>query len=207
LDEQEQSDAELLDTIRRTGGAAELDELASRYTGRVRCIVYPLVLNDADADDVTQEAMVRALKGLDGFRADASFSTWIYRVAVNTALNFLRKRNRRAAMWVADEQMEDVADLAFRAPTGEAEHAEIDRAISEAMQQLPVAQRTALSLVAIQGLPEKEAARIAGCAHATLRWRLFRARRRLGEMLACAGHDIGQVGATTRKTGPLRTGP
>ena len=182
----EQTDAELVDAIRRTDGRDGVEELVWRHTGRVRSIVYPLVLNDADADDVTQEALVRALNGLDGFRSGAAFTTWLHRVAVNTARNFLRSRNRRLKVLAPDELPEDVADAPFRTPPRETETAELDRAIGDAMARLPTEQRIALSLVAIQCLDEKEAARVAGCAHATLRWRVHRARQRLRKMLGDA---------------------
>ena len=183
LDDQERTDAELVDTIRRTDGRDGLEELVRRHTSRVRSIVYPLVLNEADADDVTQEAMIRALNGLDGFRSDAAFTTWLHRVALNTARNFLRSRNRRLRILAPDELPEDIADEPFRTPAREMEAAELDRAIGDAMGRLPTEQRIALSLVAIQHLDEKEAARVAGCTHATLRWRVYRARQRLRQLL------------------------
>jgi RNA polymerase sigma-70 factor, ECF subfamily len=186
LDNQEPTDAELVDAIRRTDGREGVEELVRRHTGRVRRIVYPLVLNDADADDVTQEAMVRALNGLDGFRSDAAFATWLRRVALNAARNFLRGRNRRATVLATDDPPADAADEPFRTPACEAEAAELDRAIGDAMGRLPAEQRIALSLVAIERLDEKEAARVAGCAHATLRWRVYRARQRLRRLLGDA---------------------
>ena len=188
MEDQEQTDVELVASIHRTAGQDGLEELVRRHTGRVRSIVYPLVLNDTDADDVTQETMLRAIRGLDGFRADAAFTTWLHRVALNTARNFLRSRNRRLRLLATDELAEDAADEPFRTPPRETETAELDRAIADAMKRLPAEQRIALSLVAIQRLDEKEAAHVAGCAHATLRWRVFRARRRMREILERAGH-------------------
>lgn len=179
----DRSDTELIDAIRRTGDPGCLEALVQRHTGRVRALVYPLVLNDADADDVTQEAMLRALAGLDGFAGRAAFTTWLHRVAVNTARNFLRSRNRRWAAQSDGDVPEDLPDPAGLTPARAMEADETDRAVSAAMAQLPVAQRLALSLVAMQRLPEEEAARVSGCTHATLRWRLFRARQRLRVIL------------------------
>ena len=181
--EEQRTDAELLDAIRQTDGQDGLEALVRRHTGRVRSIVYPILLNEADADDVVQEAMLRALDGLDGFRSDATFTTWLHRVAVNTARNFLRSRTRRLRVFVSDESQEDVADELHRTPAREAEAEELNRAINDAMGRLPPEQRIALSLVTIQRLDEKEAARVAGCAHATLRWRVHRARQRLRQLL------------------------
>ena len=190
MEDREQTDDELVATIRRTAGLDGVEELVRRHTGRVRNIVYPLVLNDADADDVTQETLLRALNGLDGFRADAAFTTWLHCVALNTARNFLRGRSRRLRLLTPDELPEDATDEPFRTPAHAAETVELDHAIAEAMGRLPAEQRIALSLVAIQRLDEKEAARVAGCAHATLRWRVFRARRRMREMLERAGYAV-----------------
>ena len=183
MEDYEQTDAELIESIRQTGGRDGLEALVRRHTGRVRSVVYPLVLNEADADDVTQEALLRALKGLDGFRSDAAFTTWLHRVALNTARNFLRSRNRRLRVLTLDETPEDIADASFRTPARETESEEMDHAIREAMESLPPEQRIALSLVVLQRLDEKEAARVAGCGHATLRWRVHRARQRLQHLL------------------------
>ncbi len=183
MDEQGLTDAELVAMIRQTGDQLAIESLVRRHTGRVRSMVYPLVLNDADADDVTQEALLRALNGLAGFRAESSFTTWLHRVAVNTARNFLRSRNRRLRLWTSEAVPEDVADAAFRTPARSAEAVELDHTIAHAMQELPDEQRIALSLVVIQQLDEKEAAQVAGCGHATLRWRVHRARCRMRHLL------------------------
>lgn len=188
MDGPERTDAELVDAIRRKGDQGALEVLLARHIRRVWKIVYGLVQNAADADDVTQEVQLHVLKGLGNYRSDATYTTWLYRVATNTAKNFLRSRNRRGSHLASDDWLENVADHSFRTPTGELATAEFNRTMNDAIAQLPLEQRVALTLVVMEQMPEKEAAKVAGCAHATLRWRLFRARMRLQKFLKQAGY-------------------
>ena len=151
----------------------------NRHMKPVRSVIHALVLNEADADDVTQEAMLRIISGLDTFRGQAAFTTWRYRVAVNTALSFLRQRNRLRVRLSAVDPPDEAPDREDRTPPRQAEASELNRLITAAMKLLPPEQRAALALVAIQGLSEKEAAIACRCNFATLRWRLYRARQRL----------------------------
>lgn len=183
MSEAEPTDQEVVARFRVDGDPRCLEVLVRRHTARVRSLVFALVLNDADADDVAQDAMLRALAGLRTFRGEAGFATWLHRIAVNTAKNFLRQRNRHRAFLVDDCELEEVADEPHRSPSRQAESAELDSAVTAAMARLPVDQRAAISLVVLEGLPEREAARVAGCNAATLRWRLHRARQRLRAML------------------------
>lgn len=150
-----------------------------RHIGHVRAAVFPLVLNAADTDDVAQEAMLRIIEGLRTFRGTAAFATWRYRVAVNTAISFLRSRNRHQAHLSDYEPSADLPDRQACDPAQAAEASEMDDRISEAMAKLPPNQRAAISLVAIQGMSDKEAAIACECNCATLRWRVHRARQRL----------------------------
>ncbi len=112
---------------------------------------------------------------------------WDLVVRCRAAKNYLKRRNRRRALLSEDGDPEAVADAAYRAPAQAAETADLDRRISEAMGSLPLDQRIALALVAVQGLGEREAAHVAGCNAATLRWRLHRARKRLRQLLGEEG--------------------
>ena len=175
----ERTDLQLIAAFRSSDDPRILEEIVKRHMGHVRAAVYPLVLNAADADDVAQEAMLRILSGLKSFRGTAAFATWRYRVAVNTALSFLRQRNRLRARLSEVDPPADAPDREDRTPPRQAEASELNRLITAAMKLLPPEQRAALALVAIQGLSEKEAAIACRCTFATLRWRLFRARQRL----------------------------
>ena len=179
--EDDKADLEFL-TLARAGQADAVAMLVRRHTARVRSIVYPMVLNHADADDVTQETLVKTIGSLSAFRGEAGFSTWVHRIAVNTALNFI-KRHKRQATEVADEEaLAQIEDTAVR-PADRLEAQETDAAISGALARLSPEQRAAVSLVALQGMDEREAAMAAGCPAATLRWRLHAARKKLKNLL------------------------
>src|SRR5262245_60924976 len=99
----EPTDEQLLASYRDTRRPEVLDELLRRHVPRVRGMVYQMVLNQADADDLTQEVFLRALRGLGQFNGRACFSTWLYRVAMNTAHSFLaRRRSRRCEEEVSE---------------------------------------------------------------------------------------------------------
>lgn len=177
------TDKQLIADYRSSGDPRILEEIVERHMGNVRAAVYPLVLNDADADDVAQEAMLRILAGLGSFRGSAAFSTWCYRVAVNTALSFLRRQKRRRARFTDADLSDEALEHEDHAPPRQAEVSELNQRITAAMELLPPEQRAALALVAIRGLSERQAAVACQCSFATLRWRLFRARQRLKQEL------------------------
>lgn len=202
MNDPEPTDQEAIARFQADGDPRCLEMLVRRHTGRVRAVVLPLVLNDADADDVAQDAMLRALAGLRTFRGEAAFTSWLHRIAVNTAKNLLRRRGRDRALLVDDYPVDEVVDPIDRSPARVAEALDMDRAIAQAMARLPADQRVALSLVAIQGLDDREAARVAGCRAATFRWRLHRARERMREWLGTAD---GQGRATVASLVGLRS--
>ena len=168
----------------REDDQTDVATLVRRHTPQVRAIVCPMVLNHADADDVTQEAMVRVVSSLGTFRGGAAFSTWVHRIAVNTALNFIKRRKRRrAAEAEGMDVLAEVEDTSAAQPPDNLEAKEVDAAVSRAMSELPPEQRMAVSLVILQGMDERTAAAVAGCHAATLRWRLHAARKKLKALL------------------------
>jgi RNA polymerase sigma-70 factor (ECF subfamily) len=179
LNDSEPTDLQLIAAYRSSGEPAILEVFVNRHLKPVRSVIHALVLNEADADDVTQEAMLRIISGLDTFREQAAFTTWRYRVAVNTALSFIRRRNRLRARLSEVDPPDEAPECEDRAPPRMVEASELDRLITAAMKLLPPEQRAAIALVAIQGLSEREAAMACRCNFATLRWRLHRARQRL----------------------------
>lgn len=173
-------DEHLIACFQETGEARHLDELFRRHLGRIRGLVYGMVLHDADADDVTQEIFVRVARSIDRFQGSARFSTWLYRVALNTTRTFLR---RRAARPTADEAAEDCPEPGRHQPDQRALQAELDGQVARALQGLPEAWRAALVLTVLQEVPVREAARIEGCTASTLYWRIHQARRHLRAQL------------------------
>ena len=175
-------DSELIDSYRATGCRDSLDELARRYLGRMRNVVYQMVLDDEAADDLTQEVMLRALRGLANFNGQAAFSTWIYRIAMNTVYSFLAQRLQSPLCFPGElpEPVDDAADSPERA----AMRAELDGRISQALNNLSPKLRAAIVLTTLHDWSPAEAAEIEGCSTGTMYWRIHEAREQLQGQLA-----------------------
>lgn len=156
-------------------------QLVHRHLGRIRSVVYQMVLNDADADELTQEIFLRAFKGIEGFQKKARFSTWLYRIALNTTRRFLAK-NAKAPLQVGEGMMERI-DAAASTPETALLAGELSREITLGLASLSPKLRAAVVLTSIQGMGIREAAEIEGCTVATLYWRIHKARRILGSRL------------------------
>jgi RNA polymerase sigma-70 factor (ECF subfamily) len=133
------ADSELISAFQRSGDSAVFDELVRRHLGHVRAIVYPMVLNDAVADDLTQDTFLRAVRGLRSFRKDCEFSTWIYAIAMNCVRSYLTRRLPPVAS--VDHNVESsTSDL----PESGAISKELSDAITSAMEQLSPKLRSAV---------------------------------------------------------------
>lgn len=174
-------DDQLIASFKETGQTRFLDELFEPYVGMVRGMIYPMVLNDADADDLTQEIFIRAARGLARFRGHSRFSTWLYRVAMNAVHSFLRKRGSRPV--VNGEAADDPPGPAKDRPDRSLMASELDAAIARALDELPPPFRASIVLTILRGVPVMEAARIENVTPATMYWRVHQARRRLKDRL------------------------
>lgn len=174
----------------RNGDTTAYRGLVERYQTRVFHLVFGMVRNREDARDLTQEAFVKAYRNLHAFRDESRFYTWLYRIAMNVTIDFVRRR-AKAPVAGADE------DVAVREPDGavaEIHHAESPRrayerkelhdAILAAVEQLPEDQRQVVLLREIEGLSYKEIAEIVGVPEGTVMSRLFYARKKLQAALA-----------------------
>ena len=170
------SDEHLVTDFQQTGNTDSLETLIRRYIGKIRALIYPMVLNDADADDLTQEVFILVVRAIGGFQRKSRFSTWLYRIAMNTTNSFLRKKQRIPP--ATDSDLPTLIDQA-PIPPDRLAMLEIDHNISEALASLSPCLRAAINLTAIHGLKAVEAARIAGCSIAVLYWRVYQARRLL----------------------------
>ena len=174
-------DLQLVLRFNRTGELRVLEELLVRHMSRLRQIIYPIVLNHSDADDLTQEACLRAARALPDFRGESGFSTWITRIGINTALAFLRSRKRLPPV----DGGESLADLCspLDNPRDAAATAENDARVEAALAELPPELRAAITLTVLQGLTPAQAAEACGCLTATLYWRVHQARKLLKRSL------------------------
>jgi RNA polymerase sigma-70 factor (ECF subfamily) len=174
-------DEQLVSRYKETGEIRFFDELVRGHLGRVRSMVYPMVLNHADADEVTQEVFLRVVRSMDRFRQRTQFSSWLHRITMNTTYSFLRARSRRPITWHADPPRQEASQADPAAHLAGREH---DGEIGEALRALSPKLRAAITLTAIQGMPVKDAARAAGCPVATLYWRVHEARKILKKRLS-----------------------
>jgi RNA polymerase sigma-70 factor, ECF subfamily len=171
----------LLVTRAQAGELRAFDLLVRRYQGKVIAAISKLVRDRTECEDIAQEVFIRVYKNLTGFRGESSFYTWIYRISINTAKNFLVSNGRRIAtsdveIDVAD-QIADIASLRDRAtPEREVLSQEISRTVLDSMAALPVDIRQALHLREIDGLSYEEIAEKMNCPIGTVRSRIFRAR-------------------------------
>lgn len=173
------------------GHLGAFDELIRRYQERVYATVYHMTSNHEDANDLTQEAFVKAYKALSSFKGDSSFFTWVYRIAVNKTINFLKQRkNRHNSMSLndldfnAEHDPDLVALVSEKNPRRDMGLVELQEKLNEAMQKLSETHRLVVTLHDIQGMSHEEIAQIMGCNTGTVRSRLFYARQQLQGSLA-----------------------
>ncbi len=173
------TDLELVTRFQQTGEVRDMDEFVRRHIGKVRSLVFPMVLNDPDADDVTQETFLNAVRNIHSFRGNSQVSTWLHRIAINTAYNHLRRKKRRACEPEGEINLEQADPSA--GPDRRVMGLELGAEIEKALGALPDTLRAAITLTAINGISVKDAARAQGCLVATMYWRVFEARRILGQ--------------------------
>jgi RNA polymerase sigma-70 factor (ECF subfamily) len=173
-------DAELVAACRR-GDARALEALYHQYRRRVFGLVFRIV-GASDADEATQDAFVRIYRGLGGFRGDSALSTWVYRLAVNTALSHVAKRGRRRE--VGDEVLADLPAVE-RGPRDLA----LAQRVEAALAALPAGYRAILVLHDVEGLSHEECAAILDCRVGTCKSQLHKARGKMRELLGELGRE------------------
>lgn len=176
---------EVLVSRAQSGDTLAFDQLVVRYSPRLYGMIYHMTSNKEDANDLTQDVFAKAYRSLDRFRGRSSFYTWIYAIGTNMTLNFLKKRNRRAA-WSLDnldsgiQNDEAMVDLAHAAnPRHQSDLNELQKKLNEAMQSLSNAHRAVVTMFDIQGIPHAEISKILKVSEGTVRSRLFYAHRQL----------------------------
>lgn len=165
----------------RLGKREAFAELARRYQQRIFRLIYGMTRNHSDADDLAQEVFLTAFKSLPAFGRNSGFYTWVYRIAVNQSLNFLKKRGREKQRALFDENMPGAEHGAAEpsSPEGSLLRDELEDRIRRAVDALPLHLRTSFLLVVDQGMSHAEAAAILRCSENTVSWRMHKARKRL----------------------------
>jgi RNA polymerase sigma-70 factor, ECF subfamily len=181
------TDKLLIKRVQR-GDKTAFDVLVLKYQQRVVNLVSRFVRNHADALDITQDAFLKAYRALPNFRGDSAFYTWLYRIAVNTAKNFLATQSRRSGDLHQDiseiEQIEANDALRDKAtPERLLLRDEIQSTVIAAIDELPEDLRMAIMLREVEGLSYEEIANVMECPIGTVRSRIFRAREAVDKQL------------------------
>ena len=170
------------------GDKAAFDALVLKYQHKVLKLVQRYVRNPAEAEDIAQEAFIKAYRALPAFRGDSAFYTWLYRIAINTAKNALVSNRRRPVDFDLDLQDPEQYDRHARLKEGDTPEGvllteEIRSVVERAMEQLPEDLRTAIVLRELEGLSYEEIAEAMDCPVGTVRSRIFRAREAIDRKL------------------------
>lgn len=183
----EQLDNDLVLRVQR-GDKRAFDLLVIKYQHRIIQLVNRYVKDPSEAQDIAQEAFIKAYRALKDFRGDSAFYTWLYRIAINTAKNFLVAKSRRSSDYEVDiqdaEQIENAPQLqGMDTPEQLLLNDEILRIINKAIEELPEDMRMAIMMREIEGLSYEEIAQIMNCPIGTIRSRIFRAREAIDNKL------------------------
>jgi RNA polymerase sigma-70 factor (ECF subfamily) len=166
----------------QSGDKHAFELLVAKYQRRLGRLISRFVRDAAEAEDVTQDAFIKAYRALPAFRGDSAFYTWLYRIGINTAKNHLLSLGRRAPTSTAfdSEEAEEFEDAALlhevSTPENELMSKQVVDVVNASLQQLPDDLRMALTLREIEGLSYEEIAAVMNCPIGTVRSRIFRAR-------------------------------
>jgi RNA polymerase sigma-70 factor (ECF subfamily) len=183
----QEDDQKLVERVQK-GDRRAFDLLVLKYQHKILALVVRFVHDPHEAQDVAQEAFIKAYRALANFRGDSAFYTWLYRIAINTAKNHLVSRGRRppgsdvssedAEFYDGDHALKDI-----ESPERLALRDEIEETVHRAIGQLPEDLRTALTLREFEGLSYEDIAAAMACPVGTVRSRIFRAREAIDKAL------------------------
>jgi len=174
----------------RRGDLHAYDELVKRYQERIYATIYHMTSNHEDANDLAQEAFIKAYSALKSFKGGSSFYTWLYRIAVNKTINFLKQRKNKYHLSLndidfnAEHDPDLMALISDKTPTRDVGLSELQKKLNEALLKLSEPHRMVVVLHDVQGQSHDEIAEIMGCNIGTVRSRLFYARQQLQGHLA-----------------------
>lgn len=179
-----------LELVRRVqaGDRKAFDLLVAKYQHRILHLISRYIRDPSEVEDVAQEAFIKAYRGLAHFRGDSAFYTWLYRIAINTAKNWLVSASRRPpdqGVDVVDAEQYESGALLREGDTPEHEllTREIEATVYGAIESLPAELREAITLREMEGLSYEEIAGVMDCPIGTVRSRIFRAREAIDNSL------------------------
>ncbi len=166
------------------GNALAFETLVRNHQQMIHALTFRMTGTAADAEDLAQEAFIRAFEQIQSFNGGAKFSTWLYSIAMHACLNWRRAEARRFQAY--EKCAEETASTLqpFNGSTAAAGMAQLAQA---ALMKLPAKQRAAVVLTIYDGLNHAEAAKILGCSETTISWRVFTAKRKLKRLLSANG--------------------
>lgn len=187
MTDQQASDKQLVSRVQK-GDRRAFDLLVLKYQHRILSLVGRFISDYAEAQDVTQEAFIKAYKALPSFRGDSAFYTWMYRIAVNTAKNHLISRGRKTP--TQDIDLDDAEFFTGEAamketdtPDGLLQRDQLRDVVFDAIEQLPDELRRAVTLRELEGMSYEEIAEAMECPIGTVRSRIFRAREAIDKKM------------------------
>ena len=182
-------DQQLVERAQR-GDKRAFDLLVIKYQRKLARLLSQFIRDAAEVEDVTQETFIKAYRSLSSFRGDSAFYTWLYRIGINAAKNFLVAQKRRASTTTSEfdievaENFEEGSQLReLNTPENELMSKQIAQTVHQALQALPEELRSAITLREIEGLSYEEIASIMSCPTGTVRSRIFRAREAIADKL------------------------
>jgi len=176
--------------LARRGDLKAYDELVKRYQERIYATIYHMTSNHEDANDLAQESFIKAYAALKSFKGGSSFYTWLYRIAVNKTINFLKQRRNKIHLSLndmdfnAEHDPDLMALISDKTPQRDINLSELQKKLNEALLKLSEPHRMVVVLHDVQGVSHEEIAEIVGCNIGTVRSRLFYARQQLQGFLA-----------------------
>ena len=171
--------------LAKAGDTKAFDELVVKFSPKLYGMVYHMTSNKEDTHDLLQDIFAKAYRSLKRFRGKSSFYTWIYSIATNMTLNFLKKRKRRVAQSLDDvdsgiQNDEAMVDIGHAAnPRHQSDVNELQKKLNEAMLSLSEDHRAVVTMFDIQGIPHAEISKILKVSEGTVRSRLFYAHKQL----------------------------
>jgi RNA polymerase sigma-70 factor (ECF subfamily) len=181
-------DQQLVERAQR-GEKHAFELLVSKYQRKLARLLSRFIRDPTEVEDVTQEAFIKAYRALPTFRGDSAFYTWLYRIGINTAKNYLVAMGRRAPTTtdIDSEEAEGFEDgehlRDLNTPENQMMSRQVAETVNQTLEELPEELRTAITLREIEGLSYEDIANIMNCPIGTVRSRIFRAREAIAERL------------------------
>lgn len=181
-------DQQLVERAQR-GDKKAFELLVVKYQRKLARLLSRFIRDASEVEDVTQEAFIKAYRALPSFRGDSAFYTWLYRIGINTAKNYLVSLGRRAptVTGIDSEEAEGLEEgdqlRDLNTPENQLMSRQLAETVNQALQELPEELRTAITLREIDGMSYEEIAQIMNCPIGTVRSRIFRAREAIAERL------------------------